>query len=92
MEVRLARVGKYNRIHLMITRSGTDRYDQGSISSTFYEQLLRSQILNAQKRQSSWQCCLALLGPTSLKAAGKMLVKLTPGEVSLHCQPPEKPV
>ncbi len=45
MEVRLARVGKYNRIPLMITRSGTDR----SISSTFYKQLLHLKILNAQK-------------------------------------------
>ncbi len=35
-----------------------------------------------QKRQSSWQCCLTrlvLLGPTSVKAAHKLLVKLTPG-------------
>jgi len=45
----------------------------------FYKQLLRTQIQNAQKRQSSQQCRLALLGPTSIKAAHKMLVKLTPG-------------
>jgi len=32
-----------------------------------------------KKRQSSWQCRLALLEPTSLKAACKRLVKLTPG-------------
>jgi len=31
----------------------------------------------AKKSQSSWQCRLALLGPTSVKAARKMLVKLT---------------
>jgi len=31
-----------------------------------------------KKRQSSWQCRLALLGPTSVKAACKTLVKLTP--------------
>jgi len=31
-----------------------------------------------QKRQSSQQCHLALLGPTSVKAAHKMLVNLTP--------------
>ncbi len=31
------------------------------------------------KRQSSQQCHLALLGPTSVKAASKTLVKLTPG-------------
>jgi hypothetical protein len=35
-------------------------------------------IPNAQKRQSSQQCHLALLGSTSLKAASKTLVKLTP--------------
>ncbi len=45
----------------------------------FYEQLLRLQILNVQKKQSSWQCCLALLGPTSVKAARKTLVKLIHG-------------
>jgi len=32
-----------------------------------------------KKRQSSWQCRLALLGHTSVKAAHKTLVKLTPG-------------
>jgi hypothetical protein len=32
-----------------------------------------------KKRQSSQQCHLALLGHTSIKAAHKMLVKLTPG-------------
>jgi len=31
-----------------------------------------------KKIQSSQQCHLALLGPTSVKAACKMLVKLTP--------------
>jgi len=31
------------------------------------------------KRQSSQQCHLALLGPTSIKAARKTLVKLSPG-------------
>jgi len=44
----------------------------GSTSSTFYVQLLRKQIPNAQKRQSSQQCHLALLGPTRVKAARKM--------------------
>jgi len=32
-----------------------------------------------KKRQLSQQCHLVLLGPTSVKAAGKMMVKLTPG-------------
>jgi len=54
----------------------------GSISSTFYEQLLRAQIPNAQKRKSSQQCHLALLGPMSVKAARKSLVKLTLGHPS----------
>ncbi len=31
----------------------------------------------AKKRQSSWQCCLALLGLASVKAARKMLMKST---------------
>jgi len=55
--------------------------DLPSISSTFYEQLLRTQILNAQKRQSSQQCCLALLGPTGVKAVGRTLMKLTLGDI-----------
>ncbi len=32
-----------------------------------------------KKRQLSQQCPLAFLGPMSLKAAHKMLIKLTPG-------------
>jgi len=31
-----------------------------------------------KKRQSSQQCCLALLGPMSVKATRKMLMKLSP--------------
>ncbi len=53
--------------------------DLVSISSMFFVQLLRSQILNAQKRQSSQQCHLALLGPTGVKAVHRVLMKLTPG-------------
>jgi len=37
-----------------------------------------------KKRQSSQQCGLALLGPTSVKAARKTLVKLTPGHCICH--------
>jgi len=33
---------------------------------------------NEQKRQSSQQCCLALLGPTGVKAIRRTLMKLTP--------------
>jgi len=47
------------------------------ISSTFYVQLLRRQIPNAQKRQSSQQCRLGLLGPTGVKAVRRTLMKLT---------------
>jgi hypothetical protein len=36
-----------------------------------------------QKRQSSQQCHLAILGPTSIKDVCKTLVKLTPGHYSL---------
>jgi hypothetical protein len=37
-----------------------------------------------KKRQSSQQCLLALLGPTSVKAARQMLVKLTPVDSQLR--------
>jgi len=37
------------------------------------------QIPNAQKRQSSQQCRLALLGPTFVKAVCRALMKSTPG-------------
>ncbi len=39
-----------------------------------------------KKRQSSQQCHLALLGPTSVKAVGKTLVKLTPDDKSACVQ------
>ncbi len=53
--------------------------NQGSISSTFYEQLLRSKIPKVKKIQSSCQSFFALLGSMSVKAVRKTLVKLTPG-------------
>jgi len=52
---------------------------QGSISSTFYMQLLHAQIPNAQKIQGSCQSFLALLGSAHVKSVGKMLVKSAPG-------------
>jgi len=42
-----------------------------------------------KKRKSSQQCYLALLGPTSIKAARKMLVKLSP-DVCSHQDDPTK--
>jgi len=54
--------------------------DLGSISSMFYEQLLRMKIPNVQKRLSIHNCLFALLGPMCVKAPRKMLMKLTPGE------------
>jgi len=51
----------------------------GSISSTFYEQLLCMQISKAQKIQSSCQSFFALSGSALIKAACRMLMKLTPG-------------
>jgi len=60
-------------------------WDQGSISSTFYVQLLRLQIPNAQKRQSSWQCRLVLLEPMSVKAVRRTLIKLTPASERKSC-------
>jgi len=50
--------------------------DLGSISSTFYEQLLGLQIPKAQKRQSSCQF-FAHLGSAHTKAARRKLMKLT---------------
>ena len=52
---------------------------QGSISSTFYKQLLRSQTPKAQK--SSF---FGLSGSASGKAACRTLVKLTPNDDKLH--------
>jgi len=52
-----------------------ERGEKGSISSTFYEQLLHSQILKAQKRQLSCQSFFALLGSTRIEAALGMLMK-----------------
>jgi hypothetical protein len=51
----------------------------GSISSMFYEQLLRAQIPKGHKDSlCSQQCRFTLLGPTSIKAVRGMLMKLTP--------------
>jgi len=46
----------------------------------FFEQLLLPQIPKAQKRQASLQCHFAFLGPTNVKAALGMLIKLTLGD------------
>jgi len=52
---------------------------QGSISPTFHEQLLLSNIPNAQKVQSSGQSFFALLGSARPKGMCKMMMKkLTP--------------
>jgi len=48
----------------------------GSISTTFYAQLLQAQIPKAQKNTFK---LFALLRSALVKAAHKMLVKLTPG-------------
>jgi hypothetical protein len=49
---------------------------QGSISPTFYEQLLHGQIPNAQKDSQVINVFFELLGSTSIKAACKTLMKL----------------
>ena len=54
--------------------------NQGSISPTFYKQLLCMQIQKAQKKTFKLSRFFALLGSTSVKAACRMLVKLTQGE------------
>ena len=55
------------------------KYDHGSISSTFYKQLLRTQTPKAQKKTVKSSSFFALLGSASAKVARRMLVKLTPG-------------
>ncbi len=50
----------------------------GSISPTFYERLLRSQIPKAEKMTDYLTLFFARLGSVHVKASRKMLVKLTP--------------
>ena len=50
----------------------------GSISPTFYEQLLRVQRSRKRKKQLNLTFFLAILGSVLAKAARKTLVKLTP--------------
>jgi len=64
------------------------RKDLGSISSTFFEQLLCKQIPKAQKTYNL-TVFFALLGSWCLKAAGKTLLKLTPSyriKTTLFCE------
>ena len=51
--------------------------DLGSISPTFYKQLLRAQISKAQKKTVKLSSFIALLGSASVKSAHRTLVKLT---------------
>ena len=51
----------------------------GQFHQRVYEQLLRMQILKGQKALTVF---FALLGSALVKAACKMLVKLTPDEIS----------
>ena len=54
-------------------------HHQGSISSTFYEQLLHAQILKVLKRQVKLSVFLQLSGSVHVKPSCRMLMKLTPG-------------
>ena len=56
----------------------------GSISPTFYQQLLHTQIPKARKKDSQLKQFFALLGSAGVKAAHKMLVKLTPPHLSFY--------
>ena len=49
-----------------------------AISPTFYEQLLRAQIPKVQKKTVKLTSFIALLGSAHVKAALRMLVKLSP--------------
>ncbi len=55
----------------------SQRFNLGSISSMFYEQLLHLQIRKAQKT-NSLTVFLALLGSACVKAVHRRLMKLTP--------------
>jgi len=61
----------------------------GSISSMFYYQLWREQIPKAQKRLTTWLYFFALSWSPCVKAACKMLMKLTPDHnkqtTAQHC-------
>ena len=52
---------------------------QGSISQTFYKQLSRVQIPKSAKKLLNLNVFSALLGSARVKAARRMLLKLTPG-------------
>ncbi len=54
---------------------------QESISSTFYEQLLRAQILKVQKKTDKLNGFFYLLGFVRSKAPCRTLMKLTPGVI-----------
>jgi len=56
----------------------------GSISSTFYVQLLHPQIPKAYKDTDDLTVLFTLSGPAHAKAAHRMLVKLTPGVQSFE--------
>jgi len=55
--------------------------DQGSISSTFYVQLLHAQIPKVQKDTNELTVFFTLLGSTSVKVSCKTLIKQTQGVV-----------
>jgi len=63
------------RVTLVITVTDSCK---GSISSTFYEQLLCAQIPKAQKRLTTWLSFFALLSSLRAKSAGRMTMKLRP--------------
>jgi len=64
----------------MVGHGCPQTFSQGSISPTFYAQLLRSQIPKALKDTYDLTIFFALLGSTSIKVVRKMLMNLSPGE------------
>ena len=52
---------------------------RGQFYQRVYSQLLRTQIPKAQESFLNWLSLFALLGSTRVKAAHKILMKLTPG-------------
>ena len=63
---------------MIIVSAQLIKREPGSISPTFYEQLLLAQIPKAQKKPVKLSSFIALLGSARVKATRRTLVKLTP--------------
>jgi len=78
------KVQSYSSINFRKSVYSKLELEQGSISSTFYEQLFHAKIPKVQK---DWQldCLFALLGSERKKTDHRMLMKLTPDRKEKVC-------